>query len=60
LYIQNIKNGSFLNKKKCDPQNSTGELLKLIKYFTEVNRPKINSNKPVAFFYTKEPVVESP
>jgi hypothetical protein len=37
-----------------DPQNSTGELLKLINYFTEVNRPKINSNKSVAFFYTKD------
>ena len=32
-----------------DPQNSTGELLKLINNFSEVARSKINSNKSVAF-----------
>ena len=37
-----------------DPQNSTGELLKLINNFSEVARYKINSNKSVAFFYTKD------
>ena len=37
-----------------DPKNSTRELLNLINNFREVARYKINSNKSVAFLYTKE------
>jgi hypothetical protein len=37
-----------------DPKNSTGELLNLINSFSEVARYKINSNKPVAFLYSKD------
>jgi hypothetical protein len=37
-----------------DPQNSTGELLNLINNFSEVSEYKINSNKSVAFLYTKD------
>ena len=37
-----------------DPKNSTRELLNLINTFSEVARYKINSNKSVAFLYTKD------
>ena len=37
----------------CDPKNSTRELLNLINSFCEVAGYKINSNKPIAFLYTK-------
>ena len=37
-----------------DPQNSTIELLNLINDFSEVAGYKINSNKSVAFLYTKD------
>jgi hypothetical protein len=37
-----------------DPKNSTRELLNLIKSFGEVAGYKINSNKSVAFLYTKD------
>jgi hypothetical protein len=37
-----------------DPQDSTRENLHLINNFTEVARYKINSNKSVAFLYTKD------
>jgi hypothetical protein len=37
-----------------DPKNSTRELLNLIKSFSEVAAYKINSNKSVAFLYTKD------
>jgi hypothetical protein len=36
-----------------DPKNSTRELLNLIKNFSQVARYKINSNKSVAFLYSK-------
>ena len=36
-----------------DPKNSTRELLSLIKSFNEVAGYKINSNKLVAFLYSK-------
>jgi hypothetical protein len=36
-----------------DPQNSTRELLNLINNFSKVARYKINSNKSVAFLYTR-------
>jgi ribosome biogenesis protein Nip4 len=36
-----------------DPKNSTRELLNLINSFNEVARYKINSNKSMAFLYTK-------
>jgi hypothetical protein len=39
---------------KCDPKNSTRELLNLINSFSEIARYKINSNKSVAFLYTKD------
>jgi ribosome biogenesis protein Nip4 len=35
-----------------DPQNSTREILKLIKIFSKVARYKLNSNKSVAFLYS--------
>jgi hypothetical protein len=35
-----------------NPQNSTRELLQLIKNFSKVDRYKINTKKPVAFLYT--------
>jgi hypothetical protein len=41
-----------------DPQNSTRELLNLINNFSEVAGYKINSNKSVAFFYTKDKQAE--
>jgi hypothetical protein len=37
-----------------DPQNSTRELLNLINNFSKVAGYKINSNKSVAFLYTKD------
>ena len=36
-----------------DPKNSTRELLSMINSFSEVAGYKINSNKSMAFFYTK-------
>jgi hypothetical protein len=43
---------------KSDPKNPTRELLNLINNFSEVVGYKINSNKSVAFFYTKDKQVE--
>jgi hypothetical protein len=37
-----------------DPKNSTRDLLHLINNFRKVERYKINSNKSVAFLYTKD------
>jgi hypothetical protein len=37
-----------------DPKNSTRELLKLINNFSNVAGSKINSNKSVAFLYSKD------
>jgi hypothetical protein len=37
-----------------DPKNSTRELLQLINNFSNVAGYKINSNKSVAFLYTKD------
>jgi hypothetical protein len=37
-----------------DPKNFTRELLNLINNFSEVAGYKINSNKSVAFLYTKD------
>jgi hypothetical protein len=37
-----------------DPKNSTKELLNLINSFSAVAGYKINSNKSVAFLYTKK------
>ena len=37
-----------------DPKNSTRELLNLINSFSEVAGYKINSNKSMAFPYTKD------
>jgi hypothetical protein len=37
-----------------DPKNSTRELLNLINSFSAVAGYKINSNKSVAFVYTKD------
>ena len=37
-----------------DPKNSTGEFLILINDFSKVAGYKINSNKSVAFLYTKD------
>jgi hypothetical protein len=37
-----------------DPKNSIRELLKLINSFSELAGYKINSNKSVAFLYTKD------
>ena len=41
-----------------DLQNSTRELLQLINNFSKVARYKINSNKLVAFLYTKDKQAE--
>jgi hypothetical protein len=41
-----------------DPKNSTRELLYLINRFSEVAAYKINSNKPMAFLYTKDKQAE--
>jgi hypothetical protein len=40
------------------PKNSTRELLILINNFSEVGGYKINSNKSVAFLYTKDKQAE--
>jgi hypothetical protein len=37
----------------CDPQNSTRKILDLIKSFGNVAGYKINSNKSIAFLYSK-------
>ena len=37
-----------------DPKNSTWELLNLLDSFTEVAGYKINSNKSMAFLFTKD------
>ena len=41
-----------------DPKNSTRELLSLINSFNEVAGYKINSNKSMAFLYTKDKQAE--
>ena len=41
-----------------DPKNSTRELLNLINSFSAVAGYKINSNKSVAFLYTKDKQAE--
>ena len=41
-----------------DPKNSTGELLNLINRFNAVSGYKINSNKSMAFLYTKDEQAE--
>jgi hypothetical protein len=41
-----------------DPKNSTRELLNLINSFSEVAGYKINSNKLMAFLYTKDKQAE--
>ena len=41
-----------------DPKNSTRELLNLINGFSAVAGYKINSNKSVAFLYTKDKQAE--
>jgi hypothetical protein len=41
-----------------DPKNSTRELLNLINSFSALAGYKINSNKSVAFLYTKDKQVE--
>jgi hypothetical protein len=41
-----------------DPKNSTKELLYLINSFSEVARYKINSNKSMAFLYTKDKLAQ--
>ena len=41
-----------------DPKNSTRELLNLINNFSKVAGYKINSNKSVAFLYTKDKKTE--
>jgi hypothetical protein len=41
-----------------DPKNSTRELLSLINSFIKVAGYKINSNKSVAFLYTKDKQAE--
>jgi hypothetical protein len=37
-----------------DPKNSTRELLQLVNNFSKVARYKINSNRSVAFLYSKD------
>ena len=41
-----------------DPKNSTRDLLNLIHSFSEVSGYKINSNKSMAFLYTKDKQAE--
>jgi hypothetical protein len=41
-----------------DPTNSIRELLNLINQFSEVAAYKINSNKSMAFLYTKDKQAE--
>jgi hypothetical protein len=49
-----------VNRKEriSDPKNSTRELLNLINSFGEVAGYKINSNKSMAFLYTKDKQAE--
>jgi hypothetical protein len=42
----------------CAPQNSSKELLQLINNFIKVVGYKINSNKSVAFLYSKDEQAE--
>jgi hypothetical protein len=42
-----------------DPKNSTRELLQLIKNFSKVTGYKINSNKSMTFFYSKDKQAEA-
>jgi hypothetical protein len=42
----------------CDPKNSTRKLLHLMNSFSEVAGYKINSNKSMAFLYTKDKEAE--
>jgi hypothetical protein len=42
----------------CDPKNSTRELLNMINSFSAIAGYKINSNKSVAFLYTKNKQAE--
>jgi hypothetical protein len=42
-----------------DPKNSTRELLNLINSFSEVAGYKMNSNKSMAFLYTKNKQAEN-
>jgi hypothetical protein len=42
----------------CDSKNSTRELLSLINNFSKIAGYKINSNKSVAFLYTKDKQAE--
>jgi hypothetical protein len=42
----------------CGPKNSTKEFLNLINSFSEVAGYKINSNKSMAFLYTKDKQAE--
>jgi hypothetical protein len=41
-----------------DPRNSTRELLQLINNLNKMTRYKVNSNKSVAFFYSKDKQAE--
>jgi hypothetical protein len=41
-----------------DPKNSTREFVQLINNFSNVNGYKINSNKSMAFLYSKDKQVE--
>jgi hypothetical protein len=41
-----------------DPKNSNRELLQLINHFSKVTGYKINSNKSVAFLYSKDKRIE--
>jgi hypothetical protein len=42
----------------CDPKISTRELLNLINSFSEVDGCKFNSNKSMAFLFTKDKQAE--
>jgi hypothetical protein len=44
---------------ESDPKNSTRELINLINNFSEVAGYKINSNKSMAFLYTKDKQTEN-
>jgi hypothetical protein len=41
-----------------DPKNSTRELIQLINNFSKETRYKVNSNKSVAFLYSKDKPAE--
>jgi hypothetical protein len=59
IQIQNITICRFYDAIYIrDPKNSTRELLNLINNFSEVSGYKINSNKSVAFLYTKDKQAE--